>query len=87
MWVVVKIMVPFWVLDKIRHLLFRVSKKRTIILTTTHIQIAIGPTGPKDSRTYLDLRNTVDGFRGLGVGYIHPAIPIVRTLPITRNMP
>ena len=26
-WVVVKIMVPFWVLNRIRHLLFRVPKK------------------------------------------------------------
>ena len=26
-WVVVKIMVPFWVPIKIRHLIFRVSKK------------------------------------------------------------
>ena len=37
-WVVVKIMVPFWVLIIIRHLLFRVPQKVTIILTTTHIK-------------------------------------------------
>ena len=37
MWVVVKIMVPFWVPIIIRHLLFRVPKKGTIILTTTHV--------------------------------------------------
>ena len=36
-WVVVKIMVLFWVPIIIRHLLFRVPKKGTIILTTTHI--------------------------------------------------
>ena len=35
--VVVKIMVPFWVPIKIRHLLFRVPPKGTIILTTTPI--------------------------------------------------
>ena len=36
-WVVVKIMVPFWVPIIIRHLICRVPKKGTIILTTTHI--------------------------------------------------
>ena len=36
-WVVVKIMVPFRVPSIIRHLLFRVSQKWTLILTTTHI--------------------------------------------------
>ena len=36
-WVVVKIMVPFWVPIIIRHLLFRVPKRGTIILTTTHM--------------------------------------------------
>ena len=30
-------MVPFWVPNIIRHLLFRVPKKGTLILTTTHI--------------------------------------------------
>ena len=29
--------VPFWVPDIIRHLLFKVPKKGTLILTTTHI--------------------------------------------------
>ena len=33
----VKIMVPFWVPIIVRHLIFRVPKKGTIILTTTHI--------------------------------------------------
>ena len=36
-WVIVTIMVPFRVLTVIRHLVFRVPKKGTIILTTTHI--------------------------------------------------
>ena len=35
-WVVVKIMVPFGIPIIVRHLIFRVSKKRTIISTTTH---------------------------------------------------
>ena len=35
-WVVVKIMVPFWVPNIIRHLLLGYPK-RTIILTTTHV--------------------------------------------------
>ena len=38
-WVVAKIMVPFWVPNIIRHLLFRVPKRGTIILRTTHIHI------------------------------------------------
>ena len=38
-WVVVKIVVPFWILFIIRHLVFRVPKKGTIISTTTHIFI------------------------------------------------
>ena len=37
-WVVVKIMVPFWVPIIIRHLLFRVPKIGNIILTATHTQ-------------------------------------------------
>ena len=36
-WVVVKITVPFWVLNIIRHLVFRGPKKGTIILTTTQM--------------------------------------------------
>ena len=36
-WVVVKIMVPFWVPIIIRHLISRVPKKGTTILSTTHI--------------------------------------------------
>ena len=36
-WVVVKIMVPFWIPIIIRPLIFRVPKKGTIILTTTHL--------------------------------------------------
>ena len=39
-WVVVKIMVPFWIPIIIRHLIFRVPQKGTIILTTTHLLIA-----------------------------------------------
>ena len=39
-WVVVKIMVPFWIpIIVIRHLIFWVPKKGTIILTTTHIDV------------------------------------------------
>ena len=41
MWVVVKIMVPFWIPIIIRHLIFRVPKKGAIVLTTTHIYIYI----------------------------------------------
>ena len=37
MWVVVKIMVPFWVPVFLRHLLFRVPKMGALILTTTHV--------------------------------------------------
>ena len=37
MWVVVKIMVPFWIAIIIRHLIFRVPKKGTIVLATTHV--------------------------------------------------
>ena len=37
MWVVVKIMVPFWVPIIIGHLIFRVPKKGPLILTTTHV--------------------------------------------------
>ena len=36
--VVVKIMVPFWVLIIIRHLMFRVPKEGAIILTTTQMK-------------------------------------------------
>ena len=36
-WVVVKIMIPFWVLIVMRHLIFRVPQKGAIILTTTHM--------------------------------------------------
>ena len=35
--VVVKIMVPFWVLIIIRHLILRIPQQGVIILTTTHI--------------------------------------------------
>ena len=36
-WVVLKIMVPFWIPIRIRHLIFRVHQKRTIILTATYM--------------------------------------------------
>ena len=36
-WVVLKIMVPWWVRKIVRHLVFRGPKKKTIILTTTHM--------------------------------------------------
>ena len=36
-WVVVKIIVPFWIPIIIRHLIFRVHPKGIIILTTTHM--------------------------------------------------
>ena len=48
-WVVVKIMIPFGVLIIIRHLIFRVPQKGTLILTTTHIgalMFGIGFWGP-----------------------------------------
>ena len=35
LWVLVKIMVPFWVLSRIRHLVFRGPRRKIIILTTT----------------------------------------------------
>ena len=37
MWVVVEVMVSFWVLNIMRHLVFRGPKKGTIILTTAHV--------------------------------------------------
>ena len=37
MWLVVKTMVPPWILDIIRHLVFRGPKRGPIILTTTHV--------------------------------------------------
>ena len=36
-------MVPFWVPINVRHLLFRVPQKETIILITTHIYIVYPP--------------------------------------------
>ena len=42
MWVVVIIMVPFWIPDIIRHLIFRVPQKRNIILTTIHVHRSEG---------------------------------------------
>ena len=44
-WVVVKIMVPFWVPNIVRHLIFRVPKKGTIILKTTHMTSKPGLAG------------------------------------------
>ena len=41
-WVVVKIMVPFWVLGIIRHLIFRGPKRGPLLWTTTHIYVAPG---------------------------------------------
>ena len=41
-WVVVKIVVPFWIPIKIRHQIFRVPQKKTMILTTT----LLGSPGP-----------------------------------------
>ena len=38
-WVVVKLMVPFWSPSIVRHLIFRSTQNGTIILTTTHIHI------------------------------------------------
>ena len=40
-WVVVKIMVPFWAPNIVRHLIFRVPQKGTLILTPTHMQVPI----------------------------------------------
>ena len=39
MWVVVKIIFPVWVPIIIRHLLFRVPKNGTLLLTTTHVEL------------------------------------------------
>ena len=41
-WVVVKIIVPFWIPIIMRHLTSRVPPKGIIILTTTHIGIVEG---------------------------------------------
>ena len=41
LWVVVKIMVPFWVPIIKRNVLFRVPQKGTIILTTTRVKAAL----------------------------------------------
>ena len=38
-WVVVKIMVPFWVPIVIRHLIFRVPQQGTTISTATHLAV------------------------------------------------
>ena len=43
---VVKNVVPFWVLNMIRHLVFR-DQKGTIIVTTTQIHKRLGPKGLK----------------------------------------
>ena len=45
--VVVKIMVPSWVLNIIRHLIFRVPQKGTIILTTTQYDSNSGAFGAR----------------------------------------
>ena len=46
----VKIMVPFWVPIIIRPLIFRVPKKKTIILTTTHMEVyVVSPFGKQYS--------------------------------------
>ena len=52
-WVVVKTMVPFWVLSIIRHLIFRGPKKGTIFLTTSHIgSMSLWLTRNTDRRSY-----------------------------------
>ena len=67
MWLVVKIMVPFWVPIITRHLLFRVAQEGTLILTTTHVTMYT-PEKIKDSRARLNLPKPEMGlgFRGLG---------------------
>ena len=67
MWLVVKIMVPFWVPIITRHLLFRVAQKGTLILTTAHVTMYT-PEKSKVSRARLDLPKPEMGlgFRGLG---------------------
>ena len=40
-WVVVKIMVPFWIPIIVRHLIYRVPQKGTMILTTAYTEIRI----------------------------------------------
>ena len=46
MWVVVNIMVPFWIPIIIRHLICRVPKNGTLILTTTHVAAVSKLQGP-----------------------------------------
>ena len=57
MWVVIKIMVPFWVPIIIRPLIFRVPQKGTIILITTHVEARMS--GWISSRLFL--RRTAAG--------------------------
>ena len=56
-WVVVKIAVPFWVPIILRHLLFRVPQKGTIILTTTQVGFRV-------------LFSRGSGFRGSFIGFL-----------------
>ena len=44
-WMVVEIVVSFWVPIIIRHLLFRVPQKGTIILTTTQVGFSVRDLG------------------------------------------
>ena len=74
---------PFWIPIIIRHLIFRVPPKGTIILTTTHIDIFVclsglgafsdlQASGGWDLRAHRDLRvSRVLGLRvwGLGLGF------------------
>ena len=50
-------MVPFWIPIIIRHLIFRVAQKRTIILTTNQISWASRPSDFKR------MRPTVEGLK------------------------
>ena len=53
-WVVVKSMVPFWIPIIIRHLIFRVPNKGTIVLRTLTV-----------STTEIGDSNNIDSFWGL----------------------
>ena len=67
-WVVVKIMVPFWIPIIIRHLIFRAPKKETIILTTTHIGRDEKDTGFPIERNFYRAAIASKSCLGTGVG-------------------
>ena len=58
-WVVVEIMVPFWVLTRIRNLKFRGPNKGTIILTTTQMSHGQNSLFKETMQALYSLRKTI----------------------------